>query len=564
MTESGVLVAPTLALWAHILHTAGDGRLVLPVLALRRLTPRPGGREFRWPEGDAGTALHLALLGCGSLAIYYLGFLRPYSLSELWYRPKYTLGSITVDPAGAQLGYWLAISTLFVLYFSALMVPLRRPGASCWAVAIGVILVSNILLLLTHPFISNDVFDYAIRGRMYAFHRANPFYEYPMDYVEDPLYPYAWWRQVPSAYGPLWELLAAGIAWLAGNSVVATVLAFKMAAVAGYAVTLALVWRYLRQKAPARALHGVVLFGWNPLVLVETAGNAHNDMLMVACMVLGLSLSSRGRFGLALLALCLGTLIKFMPALLVPVLLLEALKALPGLPSRVWFLVRTGAGGILMVGAAFAPFWREGDPLGVARRTEQFATSVPSLLRGILDDAVPPDYAARLTVAIALLALGAWMAVRLRSLWHDRDPDAPARASVSILLFYLLISVPWFFQWYLLWPLAIAALVPTGPAARATLIYSLTAAWNAPMFFLFFVVAYEQPDWQFGWPEWSHTLSIVLLPLTYLALDWMGQRRRAREEPVGLGAHGDGRVVAIAPPLPTGETGGSERSRAAR
>jgi hypothetical protein len=49
---------------------------------------------------------------------------------------------------------------------------------------------------------------------------------------------------------------------------------------------------------------------------------------------------------------------------------------------------------------------------------------------------------------------------------------------VNILLFYLLLACTWFQQWYALWPLALAVLLPPGPSVYLTLIlggYTLLA-----------------------------------------------------------------------------------------
>jgi hypothetical protein len=43
-------------------------------------------------------------------------------------------------------------------------------------------------------------------------------------------------------------------------------------------------------------------------------------------------------------------------------------------------------------------------------------------------------------------------------------------ATLNILLFYLLLTCSWFQQWYSLWPLSMAALLPPGPIVYLALI----------------------------------------------------------------------------------------------
>ena len=91
-----------------------------------------------------------------------------------------------------------------------------------------------------------------------------------------------------SAYGPAWEVLNGGTAWLvhqivsfapARVSVVANAVAFAVER--RFAASTAVVVVILRRKAPERALAGVVLLAWNPVILVETLGNGHNDIAAI-------------------------------------------------------------------------------------------------------------------------------------------------------------------------------------------------------------------------------------------------------------------------------------------
>jgi hypothetical protein len=49
------------------------------------------------------------------------------------------------------------------------------------------------------------------------------------------------------------------------------------------------------------------------------------------------------------------------------------------------------------------------------------------------------------------------------------------QAGFNILIFYLLVTCMWFQQWYAIWPLAIAALLPPGHAPRLAVLFSYAA-----------------------------------------------------------------------------------------
>jgi hypothetical protein len=234
-----------------------------------------------------------------------------------------------------------------------------------------------------------------------------------------------------------------------------------------------------------------------------------------------------------------------MPALLVPVVLVEAMKRLESWRARARFLAVAGVAGSALVAAAYAPFWQGGDILGVGRRSEMFSTSIATLVVGALEGVVETRVAARVVSGLALLLLLGWMALQLRRLWRDNSTLAPVRVSVSILLFYLLVSAPWFFQWYLEWPLAIAALLPPGIFAWGTMLFALTASWKPPVFFLFFRVVHEHPALEFIWPEWPVTLVMISPPLVFFSYMLFTRTRRRPERPGVVPAPATGDLLPL-------------------
>ena len=68
------------------------------------------------------------------------------------------------------------------------------------------------------------------------------------------------------------------------------VFAYKLLMNAVQVVNLALVWWLLGRvfgRKPRARLTAFIVFAWNPLMLFDAAGNAHNDALMVTLLLLG-------------------------------------------------------------------------------------------------------------------------------------------------------------------------------------------------------------------------------------------------------------------------------------
>jgi alpha-1,6-mannosyltransferase len=271
-------------------------------------------------------AIGLALAGLLSLAIYMYAFVQPYHLARWWSYPQRTIAKITGYDQSVGILYVLAMAALFVLYGYACRAAQGRHPALTWAIVFLGMVAFNAAMLQLYPVDSNDIFDYIIRARMTAHYGANPFYRVPAEFPTDPFQAYNGWDRIPSAYGPLWELIAAAGAWIGGNAatyrdtLIGNVLVFKRIAVLGYAGTALVIGLILRRHAPERALVGVVLFAWNPLVIYAfTAGNGHNDAVMAFFLVLGCYWLLRRRFTLAALAQTAGALVKFVSILLVPI-----------------------------------------------------------------------------------------------------------------------------------------------------------------------------------------------------------------------------------------------------
>ncbi|MEP7358063.1 MAG: glycosyltransferase 87 family protein, partial [Anaerolineales bacterium] len=341
----------------------------------------------------------LALLGALFLGISVIGLLLPYNLFSLRLAPLRNIANLTNGDRRAQASFVLTLASLAGIYYLAwracraagiAAAAAQRQPRAMWVALLGSLLVVNLAMLWLYPIDAADVFDNIDRGRITAIHGGNPFYDAPRQFVQDVYFQYVAWPDYTSAYGPLWELLSAATVRVVGDQPslsgrLTMVLAFKGLGLGFYAGCLALIAAILRRRAPERTLQGVCLFGLNPFVIYETAGNAHNDIVMVFFILLGLWAVLRGQYIWAALALLAGALIKFIPLLLLPMAVAAALRALPNWRRRLRYGLVTGLAGAALVVAVFAPFWRGGDILAIQRRGTLFTASLPALAQAQLE-----------------------------------------------------------------------------------------------------------------------------------------------------------------------------------
>jgi hypothetical protein len=435
----------------------------------------------------------------------------------------------------APEGAWLYIFT-FALSFALYWLGYRFGAARLHharyiGLIIGLSALSHAILLPMYPLDATDVYDYIIRARMTAFYGMNPLRDVPRQLPDDPFYRFVGWKDVPSAYGGAWELLAALVVQLAGDDQLVNVLAFKGLAVLGSLIGALGIYAALRRIAPRRAIGGMYLFALNPLLIYMTAGRAHNDSLMIACIAWAVAFLTRRWYVASLLSLILGALIKFIPLMLIPVIVIAAWHGLRT-RDRLRFLILSATLGIALCVAAYEPFWFGVETLRTERRASMYSGSFPTIIRQliapILDGknadtwVIPtPNTNALLANGTIVLFAGCYL-VFLWQVWRAKgEMWQSVRAMLSILFAYLLIAALWFMAWYALWLLPFAALIRRSWLRHAALWFTYLVTWQGllynyvtlrpgalapvPWRDLLPVLSYMLPIWALiMWQTWQH------------------------------------------------------------
>ena len=257
------------------------------------------------------------------------------------------------DNFHTSIPYLAACILLFALYGAVLVLVKNNRSPRVQTV----LFVGGALFLGTFLFspvmLSTDVFAYAFYGRLVSVYHSDA-YSLAAAYPPTDSYLLLYGHEFfGSVYGPLWTLISGGITRLTGEQVGLTVLLFRLLAALSILTGAALIWSTLRRTAPECAAQGMALFLWNPLVIMEAAGGCHNDATLVALLLVGIWLHTRGCRAGALIAMILAALLKVIAA---PVALLYAWAVLRESPSwrdRLGFLVKGGAGALLVAALTF-------------------------------------------------------------------------------------------------------------------------------------------------------------------------------------------------------------------
>jgi len=429
----------------------------------------------------------LVLIGLTSQLLYIRFFLKPYPLLTYYAVPLLEMGKITGHSFAGAFDFATAFFLLFVLCYMGYVLCRGESSPYLLLVVFLFAFLCGLTLLFVYPITAADIFDYILQGRVMAYHGANPYLYTPLDFRNDPLLRYSAWPWITSPYGPIWSYISSGITRLAGSSLLANLVLFKGLALLIHLINAGLIYRILARWRSSYVLAGTLLYAWNPLVLFESAANGHNDAMMMFFVLLAIDLYLRRRFALAVPAAACSCLVKLPTIILVPLFLVGGWRALSGPRSRSRFLIVSGLLTVGLVALVYAPLWEGVASLSWLERSNMFSTSFAAVaaltLRGWLDKEVAESLA-RYGVLLLFGLFYVWQIIRLRS-----EARPFLFALYWTVFVFLSVAVLWFQPWYLMWLVALGAILPSAAIANLTTLFSYTVTWNY-LVYIFFLLWY--------------------------------------------------------------------------
>jgi len=150
------------------------------------------------------------------------------------------------------------------------------------------------------------------------------------------------WTHRLYPYGPSWLAATVPLSLISFQKLIPIALMIKGLSIGSYLLTSWLIFKILGKLDASKKLLGLVIFAFNPLVVVESLVSAHNDSLMMALMFLGFWLLIEKRPVWAWLSFIISVGVKFATGLLLPVFGLITYSQLRGkkVPwNKIWGLV---------------------------------------------------------------------------------------------------------------------------------------------------------------------------------------------------------------------------------
>jgi hypothetical protein len=357
------------------------------------------------------------------------------------------------------------------------------------------LLISTLLLgsiaLVMPVATSSDVFSYIAYARIGILYHLNPLTTLPTAIHTDIVYPYIYWTDQPSAYGPVWAAITCALQWFVSLSgsvgILRMLMALRLFGLIMHVCSTLLIWligghlqRLTGSLSAEQRMRASLAFAWNPLLLFEACVNAHVDTTLLFFILLSIwflvrnSRPTMQSYLLAAIMLALATCVKLNIVLFVPGLLLFLYMQRPFKIYRV--LAATGAylGVVILL---YAPFWQGRallDVVLVNPASSRAINSVAEFVSRLYNSAahvhmVNPSAKTAHTPSeevTHLMSIGLFILCYAVLCWKARHnpryiSTVPGliRWMALVWLLYCAVGSPWFWPWYLVTFFGLFALI---------------------------------------------------------------------------------------------------------
>jgi hypothetical protein len=400
----------------------------------------------------------IALGFCGSLGLAVTGT----SVGSV-IEPNHALWWFSIPNGASELvtaGFYLSVALLIVGWLGVGRQARQGLLTTRWAWLI--LLVWGLPLFLGPPLFSRDIYSYIGQGLL-AHHGLNPYSVPPSALGHGPLLSSiaSVWRNTASPYGPLFVGAANVVAGIAGGSLVAQVLAFRVLELIGMVLIMVSLPRLARHLGtdPGIALW---LGALSPLALFSFIASGHNDALMMGLLLAGVTLAVEGRLAWGVALCALAATVKLPAAAAIVFLAVDQFQS--ARRTKRWRVLAEAVAVPLVVLAAVTLAvglgWTWLGPSALHVPTELKVLSTPAVSLGVFFSHllhvidIPVRQATMITVTQVVCGAGAV----LSSVWlliNAHKFDVVRVLGIALLL--IVVGGPTVWPWYLMWGLALLA-----------------------------------------------------------------------------------------------------------
>lgn len=225
------------------------------------------------------------------------------------------------------LSTYFYLGILFLLFLSYfLLLQLAKKGKVSFRQAWLLITATAIILAFSYNAFSHDLFNYIFDAKIVTNYQQNPYEHKALDFPNDPMLSFMHWTHRVYPYGPVWLGLTIPLSFFGMQLLLPTMLLFKAFTASAFVGSAYIIGKILRKISPQEEILGILFFGLNPLIIIESLVSSHNDIVMVFFALFGLHLLVAKRNVLSIFLLLLSIGVKFATVFLAPIFLYAIVK----------------------------------------------------------------------------------------------------------------------------------------------------------------------------------------------------------------------------------------------
>lgn len=379
----------------------------------------------------------------------------------------------------------------------------HEQAASLCKLILSIGISCSILLLFLYPITAIDVVVYVINARNWVLYGGNPLTVPPETFPNDPYIHLAGeYVNKTSPYGPVWEIIGSIPIRMGITEIASGVIAMKVISLLAYIFMAWLIgWKSKQQdeKQGVSQITVLTFFALNPFVLLEAIGNGHNDMLMIAFIMLGLILWQKNQWMWAIAALTLASLVKLPALIFIPLFGLAALTTNDALRTR---LIRTFRVGVIFLSLFFI-FYRSMGPFpdvfngifeSFARRSFSPAYALHVIVREF-----SPDLAKAILANSRYVFLLVYLYIAITFL--QKKITLLEAGFLAYLAQIILVNA--FRFWYPLWLIPFAVLNLNSKTYWRTFLFGVAVEFSILSYYIL---------WRWHWRNWDWGVNGILAP----------------------------------------------------
>lgn len=223
---------------------------------------------------------------------------------------------------------FLPVLLLFMVLSSVylLVIQLESEPMLLWALGAAVLL--RVSLLLAVPELSDDFYRFIWDGRLLS-QGISPFIETPSKLMEDPefskllinqqLYQGMNSRDYFTIYPPIAQWIFVIAAKLFPESIIGNLVVMRLFIMLAELGSIMLIMRILKEYRLSP--HKVLIYAWNPLVIIELTGNLHFEAIMIFFLLLAIYFFQISKWRWSALAFAASVAAKLIPLIFLPLLI---------------------------------------------------------------------------------------------------------------------------------------------------------------------------------------------------------------------------------------------------